>query len=79
MAAAEENDVLVALPRGRIGPIVKWNIEAGERVYKGQELAMYEADGARKDLKCPTNGVATRILVAAGETCEPKYGFFLSL
>lgn len=69
-----ENDVLVALPRGRTGNIVKWNVESGERVYKGQDLALYEeSGGARKDLKCPTNGMVTKIIVAENGYCEQKY------
>lgn len=69
----ESTDALVALPRGRQGTIIKWYVEKGERVHRGQRLATYETDGSKKELKSPTVGSVSSLLIKEGGSCEAKY------
>jgi pyruvate carboxylase len=64
---------LVALPRGRDGKILKWYVDKGDRVHRGQRLAMYETDGNRKELKCPAVGTVADVIVQEGGSCKAKY------
>ena len=50
--------------------LVSWNVEAGARVQKGDELCELVTDKAAFPLEAPHTGKLTKILKPAGNTVE---------
>jgi 2-oxoglutarate dehydrogenase E2 component (dihydrolipoamide succinyltransferase) len=52
------------------GTIVRWLVNAGDRVQRGQILAEVETDKATSEIPSPADGVVAERLVGEGETVE---------
>jgi 2-oxoglutarate dehydrogenase E2 component (dihydrolipoamide succinyltransferase) len=52
------------------GTIVRWLVNAGDRVARGQILAEVETDKATSEIPSPSDGVVAERLVPEGETVE---------
>jgi 2-oxoglutarate dehydrogenase E2 component (dihydrolipoamide succinyltransferase) len=52
------------------GTIVRWLVNAGDRVARGQILAEVETDKATSEIPSPAEGVVAERLVSEGETVE---------
>ncbi len=52
------------------GTLVRWRVQTGERVTRGQILAEVETDKATSEIPSPADGVVAEQLVAEGDTVE---------
>ncbi|MFE3836396.1 dihydrolipoamide acetyltransferase family protein [Pseudogemmobacter sonorensis] len=53
------------------GKLVRWHVEPGAKIRKGDVLAELETDKAALDIEAPADGVLERILVAGGTPDVP--------